>query len=109
MTKKERLMQLNGVTSMKKPDPIQEVNVKIDAIMTFMGVQGRWNGNVFQIVKQTMPKGDYTDPILYDVGATVGEGNFYYTETVGKDLPHQAIKSGVPSGFFDKEYFDWIE
>lgn len=109
MTKKERLMQLNNITSIKKSDTIQEVNAKLDAIMDFMGVRGRWNRSVFKVVKATMPKGDYTDPILYEVGATIGDGNFYYTETVGKDLPHEAIKSGIPSNFFDREYFDWIE
>lgn len=57
-----------------------------------------------EIVHET---GDYLDPILYKDGMTIVDGKWYYLDD--KDLPHEAIKSGVPSGFNDKEYFDFAE
>lgn len=51
--------------------------------------------------------GDYLNPILYKDGMRIVDGKWYYLDD--KDLPHEAIKSGVPAGFNDKEYFDFVE
>ena len=51
--------------------------------------------------------GDYLNPILYKDGMKIVDGRWYYLDD--KDLPHEAIKSGVPSGFHDEEYFDFVE
>lgn len=51
--------------------------------------------------------GDYLNPINYKDGMNVDEGKWYYLDD--KDLPHEAIKIGVPAGFNDKEYFDFVE
>lgn len=57
-----------------------------------------------EVVHET---GDYLDPILYKDGMKIVEGKWYYLDD--KDLPHEAVKSGIPAGFNDKEYFDFVE
>ena len=51
--------------------------------------------------------GTYTNPFRYVEGMEIVESKWYFL--YDKDLPHEAIKSGVPSGFYDTEYFDFVE
>lgn len=63
--------------------------------------------NVQEIVKKEdseMPTGDYLNPIPYVSGMAVEAGK-WYTED---GYIWEAIKSGVPTGFFDREYFDVV-
>ena len=57
-----------------------------------------------KMVPGTQPSGDYLNPIPYEVGMTVTVGLFY---TDGDDI-WECIKTGAPSGFDDKAYFDII-
>lgn len=84
-----------------------EMTTKLDILMEFMGVHGKWNGDVFQVVKQNPETGDYTDPIRWAVGDEVTSGLWYYDED--KDLPHEAIANGTPLNFYDKQYFDFVK
>lgn len=58
----------------------------------------------------TSASGTYENPILYTTGMSVEATKWYYIEDdkYGKDLPYECIKSGKPSGFTDKTYFDVI-
>lgn len=105
----DELLRINNIEKPKTPaEQIAELNAKIDGLISFMGVKGKWNGNVFEVVKEEMPQGDYTHPILYKVGDSIQNGKWYYTEQVGIDLPREAIQSGVPLNFYDNNYFDWV-
>lgn len=72
----------------------------------YVGLKRKYDG-VGKVVEGTQPAGDYLNPIPYTNGMAVEVGKFYYTDD--KDLPHEAIMSGVPAGFNDKEYFDCVE
>lgn len=54
--------------------------------------------------------GDYTNPIKWE-GQEVTEGLWYWIdeEDAGRDLPHEAISTGCPASFYDKNYFDFVE
>lgn len=54
---------------------------------------------------QPSQSGTYIDPVVYVQGMTVEAGKWY---TDGADI-WEALKSGLPSGFDDPEYFDIIE
>lgn len=51
-----------------------------------------------------LPYGDYLNPMAYIIGDEVEAGKWYYTDTVGKDLPRECVKSGIPASFDDGEY-----
>lgn len=72
----------------------------------YVGLKEQYDG-VGKVVEGTQPAGDYLNPIPYTNGMTVEVGKFYYTDD--KDLPHEAMRNGVPAGFNDKEYFDFVE
>lgn len=109
MSNLEKLMKINKVEKPKtNEEQIAELQAKLDGLITFMGVKGQWNGNVFEVIKEEMGSGDYTNPILYKQGMSVELGKWYYTESVGIDLPREAIMSGVPVNFDDNNYFDWV-
>lgn len=64
--------------------------------------------SVLEVIKKDdseMPAGDYLNPIQYEAGMKVEKDKFY---TDGENI-WEAIKSGKPSGFDDKSYFDIIE
>lgn len=66
--------------------------------------------NAFELVEDEnyeTPTGDYLNPILYADGDSVEIGKWYYNDD--KDLPHEAIASGQPVGFTDRNYFDFVE
>lgn len=64
--------------------------------------------NVFEVVKQTnFPSGEYLNPIPFTLGMAVTKTLWYYADD--KDLPHEAIASGIPSDFYDSAYFDYVE
>lgn len=50
------------------------------------------------------PEGTFTNPIAFDDGMSVKEALWY---TDGADV-WQCIKSGKPSGFADREFFDVV-
>lgn len=58
--------------------------------------------------ESSVPDGDYQNPIPYTQGMTVETGKFYYIDYLGKDLPYEAIKTGIPLSFYDRNYFDVI-
>lgn len=68
------------------------------------------SANVQEIIKkddEDMPTGDYLNPIRYVQGMAITVGLWYFLED--KDLPHEAIASGIPNDFYDTGYFDYIE
>lgn len=72
----------------------------------YVGLKEQYDG-VGKVVEGTQPAGDYLNPIPYINGMAVEVGKFYYTDD--KDLPHEAMRDGVPADFNDKEYFDFVE
>lgn len=64
--------------------------------------------NVYQFVKSDtpLPSGDYLNPIPYTVGMAIEKDKWYKGEDENIWL---ALKSGTPTSFEDKEYFDIIE
>lgn len=106
MTKNEQLMKLNGINAIRKPDSAEEINIKVEALMEYLGVQGHWNGKVFKVDKTVPEIGDYTKPIKWKPGEPVIAGKWYYTDD--KDLPHEAIAAGVPLNFNDAKFFAFI-
>lgn len=109
MNKLDLLMQLNNVAQPKTTEEqVAELNAKLDGLITFMGVRGSWNGNVFNVAKEDTADGDYLHPILYSVGISIAKDKWYYTDEVGIDLPREALMSGVPVNFDDSNYFDWV-
>lgn len=63
---------------------------------------------VFELIEDnsaSQPVGDYLNPILYEVDTGCEQGKWY---TDGEDI-WECIKSGFPSGFADKEFFEVIE
>lgn len=50
--------------------------------------------------------GTYLKPFKYTAGMEVIETKWYWLDD--KDLPHECIKSGIPTGFDDTEYFDIV-
>lgn len=110
----DELLKINNVEKPKTPaEQIAEINAKIDGLITFMGVSVQDNGNgVYKVVKpadEETTAGDYLNPIYYVMGMSVDEGNFYYTDEWGRELPREAIDTGTPLSFNDKRYFDWID
>lgn len=109
MTEKlKRLMEKNGVQGLKKPDPVADVNAKLDAILKYRGLTVRQTApGVYEVIKTTPRPGDYLNPITWQIGDSVTAGLWYCTEDPA--LPHEAIRDGVPSGFYDRTYFNFVE
>lgn len=106
--KLKKLMEKNRVPTLKKPDPVADLNSKLDAIMRYQGLTVRQTADgVYEVIKNTPQSGDYLDPIPWQPGDAVTAGLWYYTED--KELPHEAIQSGVPADFYDHTYFDFVE
>lgn len=76
---------------------------KFNALMTYMGLRGVWNGSVFEVIKEEMPIGDYVNPISFTEGMAVEAGKFYKFDD---DNIWECIKSG--KGSYTSEYFDII-
>ena len=72
----------------------------------YVGLMEQYDG-VGKVVEGTQPAGDYLNPIPYTNGMAVEVDKFYYT--TDKELPHEAMKDGVPTDFNDREYFDYVE
>lgn len=80
-------------------EQINQVNYRVEEI----------SENVYQVIKKPdseYPEGDYLNPITYVVGKAVEAGKWY---TDDEGYIWLAIKSGYPTGFDDKEYFDIVE
>ena len=106
--KLKKLMEKNGVRSLKKPDPVADLNARLDAILKYQGLTVRQTADgVYEVIKETPRPGDYLNPIPWQPGDSVTAGLWYYAED--KTLPHEAIRDGVPSGFYDHTYFDFVE
>lgn len=87
---------------------IADLEAQNAALMQYMGVLvKRINSGAFEVVKDMPQTGDYTDPIHWGAGTNIIKGLWYYLDD--KELPHEAIASGAPSGFYDTAYFDFIE
>ena len=97
------------ITRIEKLEEQLENQVALtNAIIDSMGVSAHdLGGGVFEVIKPNPQTGEYTDPILWHGGDEVVSGYWYYTDD--KDLPHEAIKSGIPSGWYDKDFFDFVE
>lgn len=65
---------------------------------------------VYEVVKAVAQSGEYLDPILWQSGMAVQNGLWYWLneEEYGIDLPHEAVRDGVPKDFDDREYFDFV-
>lgn len=87
-------------------DDVAELNAKLDALLEYQGLNLRQiDSHQFEVAKEEVASGDYTDPIPWN-GESVEIGKWYYTTE--KELPREAIKSGVPSSWDDSSYFDWV-
>lgn len=86
---------------------VTEQKEVIDSLTEYMGVKvDKIDDHQYKVIKDVKAKGDYTDPIPYNVGDSVEVGNFYYSDDY--DYRLECIKSGIPTSFYDKEYFDVI-
>lgn len=108
----KELLEANGLTEkdLLPKNPVKELNAKIEGLMTFMGLTGSWNGDVFEVVKEKKESGDYTNPILIpENGITTVTGKWYYT--TDKELPHEAKQNAfvTTEDFFDRTWFDFVE
>lgn len=86
------------------------VDKTLEAVAEFMGVRGRWNGSVFEIVKGEVETGDFTNPIrIPPNGITTETGKWYYVDD--KELPHEAITDAfvIAEDFYDRRWFDYVE
>ncbi len=106
--KLKNLMKKNGVQTLKKLDPVADLNSKLDAIMRYQGLTVRQIADgVYEVIKHTPQTGGYLNPIPWQPGDAVTAGLWYYMDD--KELPHEAIQSGVPADFYDHTYFDFVE
>lgn len=109
------LMKINGIKNERKQDDnerIAELEAQVEVLTNYMGVSVVDKGNgVYEVVKkeEETTAGDYLNPIYYVMGMSVDEGNFYYNDEWGRELPREAINTGTPLSFNDKNYFDWID
>ena len=97
------------ITQLEKlEEQLKRQSALTNAIVEYMGVSVRdLGGGVFEVIKPVPQTGDYTDPILWREGDEVASGCWYYTDD--RELPHEAIKPGIPSGWYDKDFFDFVE
>lgn len=51
--------------------------------------------------------GSYMRPFKYEQGMDVEAGFWYWLGD--KQLPHEAIASGTPTDFYDRDFFDYVE
>ena len=101
MTEEEVAEYEKSIAELPPPQPTLED--KVNALMSYMGLTGKWNGSVFEVVKEEMPIGDYVNPIPFTEGMTVEVGKFY---KFADDNIWECIKSG--NGSYTSEYFDII-
>lgn len=107
MDNTERLMRLNGIESMKKPDleqVVAELRAKVEELTYSLKEISERASEVVKKDDADMPAGNYVNPILFYDGMEIISGLFY---TDGEDI-WEAIQSGVPNGFGDVEFFDVI-
>lgn len=90
----------------EQPDEVQLLKSRLDSLMSYTGLTGHWEGSAFIVEKAQVATGDYLDPILWSPGDSITTGLWYYTDD--KDLPHEAIVSGTPFDFNDRNFFDDI-
>lgn len=87
---------------------MEALAAKLEAVLRFQGLTVRQTApGVYEVIKDIPQTGDYLDPIPWQPGDSVTSGRWYYAED--KELPHEAIQSGVPESFRDPEYFDFVE
>lgn len=87
---------------------IDKLKAENSALMEYLGVTVRPIGDgVYEVVKEDPGTGDYTNPIKYEQGMSITKYLWYYLDD--KDIPHEAIKEGVPFSFYDRNYFDFVE
>ncbi len=106
--RQKRIAEKLGLTEdqFENRDPVAELTAKVDALSEYHGLKGIWNGQAFEVVKDTPASGDYTDPIKWNPGDAITAGLWYYDDD--KDLPHEAIKTGTPGTFYDRVCFDFV-
>lgn len=86
-----------------------DLEKKLDAIIEYMGLSGRWNGSAFAVEKEEKGSGDYTNPIQIPIeGCTVHRGLWYYVDD--KELPHEAKEDAfvMREDFDDRNWFDFV-
>lgn len=113
MARLDKLKKLNALDEVKNDkEKIADLEAQVEALTNYMGVRVEDKGNgVYEVVKaeEQITAGDYLNPIYYVMGMSVEEGNFYYNDEWGKELPREAIDTGTPLSFNDRRFFDWIE
>lgn len=60
----------------------------------------------YEVIKEGLPSGDYTNPIKWESGMNIESGKWYYFNDI--ELPYECIKSGNPKDINNVEYFDFI-
>lgn len=110
---KQRLLELNGISSMKKQDKTEELNqqleavtAKLNALLEYQGLNVELiGGGTYKVIKETeKPSGEYTNPIQWKEGDAVMVDLYYYYDDY--DLRKAALLSGVPTSWLDADYFD---
>jgi len=87
---------------------MEALEAKLEAVLRYQGLTVREAApGVYEVIKDVPQTGGYLDPIAWQPGDAVTAGLWYYTEN--KELPHEAIQSGVPESFRDPVYFDFVE
>lgn len=78
-----------------RPRTVEE---KLDALMEYMGVKGIWNGQVFEVVKDTEhPSGDYLNPIAFTAPMMVELGRWYFADD--PQLPAECVQAGLADSY----------
>lgn len=104
---KNRLLKLNGISSMKKHDKTEELEAKLNALMEYQGLLVKEVGTgVYEVVKEEKATGDYTKPIQYVVGQPIMKDLYYWYDDY--DLRKGALQSGT-SNENVWENPDWFE
>lgn len=110
LTELEKMMLSSvGMTEedLQPKDKLTELENKLEALLEYQGLSLKQiDSRQFEVVKKQVGTGDYINPILFEQGMSITLGLWYYLDD--KDLPREAIRSGTPTTFDDREYFDWI-
>lgn len=92
---------------LQKPTPEERIRVleqQLEALTYFVSDVAAGVQEIIKKDDSEMPVGDYVNPIPYAEGMTVETGKFY---TNGDDI-WEAVQSGTPNSFEDRDYFDII-
>jgi len=102
---RDRLLKLNGISSMKKQDKTEELEAKLNALMEYQVLLVKQVGTgVYEVVKEEKASGDYVNPIQWKEGDWITEGLYYYYDDY--DMRKGALMSCIPAGWDDADAFE---